>query len=238
MKGAASAEGLAGPSGERPAPSSTLGMAEVHLALGQVHLDRGDPAGAYEWFRAASLAGDARAFNMLGRCHDMGWGVPPDPAIAARYFHKAADLGDVWALFNLADLHCHGRGVVQDDMAAYRLYLAAARRGHLKALNMLGLFHECGRAVPADAACARQFFHAAAEGGDCWGCFNHARLLIARGTMDAALPWLERALQAGFPDFHAAMADALEGQDDPRLQALRARAAACARRAGNSGGAG
>lgn len=188
--------------------------------LGQIALDRGEASQALEWFRSAARSGDAAAFNMLGRCHERGWGTEPDSSAAARYYLKAADLGDVWAMFNLADLHCRGDGVARDDEAAHALYLAAARRGHVKSLNMLGLFHEAGRSVPPDRAAALAFFRAAAEGGDCWGRFNLARLLLADGFMAEALGWFERALDSGFPDFHRAMGEALADEADARLLAL------------------
>ncbi|WP_353860034.1 sel1 repeat family protein [Azospirillum formosense] len=199
---------------------------DVQLALGQQCLDRGgaERARAVEWFRIAARSGDARAVNMLGRCHEHGWGVPADPVQAAAYYRRAAELGDAWALFNLADLHCRGLGVAADDAEAYRLYAAAARRGNVKALNMLGLFHEAGRAVAEDGAGARRLFQAAAEGGDCWGRFNHARLLLQDGRVEEALAWFARALETGFPDFYRGMAAALAGQPDPRLRALAQRA--------------
>lgn len=206
-------------------------ITDAQLALGQLCLDRGGPeqeAQALDWFRSAARGGDARALNMLGRCHERGWGTAADPARAAAYYHAAADRGDVWALFNLGDLHCRGEGVPADDEAAYRLYAAAAKKGHVKALNMLGLFHECGRAVPADDAAALAFFRAAAEGGDCWGRFNYARMLTLAGGRDEALPWFRRALETGFPDFFRAMASALAESPDPDLQALARQAAALA----------
>ncbi|UEM01852.1 sel1 repeat family protein [Skermanella rosea] len=203
---------------------------DAQLALGQLCLDRGgaDLPQAIGWFRIAARSGDARAINMLGRCHERGWGVPADPAMAAAYYRKAAERGDAWALFNLGDLHCRGEGVEADDEAAYRLYAAAAGKGHVKALNMLGLFHECGRAVPADAAAARSLFKAAAEGGDCWGQFNHGRMLVLDGAIDRALPWFRRALGSGFPDFFRSMAAALAEHPDPDLQALARQASVLA----------
>lgn len=203
-------------------------ITDAQIALGQLCIDRGgaEQARAVDWFRSAARAGDARAVNMLGRCYERGWGVPADAATAAAYYLKAADMGDVWALFNLADLYCRGEGVPADDDAAYRLYAAAARKGHVKALNMLGIFHECGRAVPPDDKAAAMYFKAAAEGGDCWGCFNHARMLTIGGALDDALPWFRRALDTGFPDFYRSMAAALAGHADPRLLALAREAAA------------
>ncbi len=222
--------------GHAPSPADGGGngpdIIDVQLALGQLCLDRGgsEQAQAVEWFRSAARSGDARAINMLGRCYERGWGVAANPREAAAYYLKAADRGDVWALFNLGDLYCRGEGVPADNEAAYRLYAAAARKGHVKALNMLGLFHECGRAVPVDGAAARAFFKAAAEGGDCWGQFNHARMLILDGALDQAVPWLRQTLETGFPDFFHSMAAALAEHPDPRLQALARQASALAQR--------
>lgn len=205
-------------------PSRGLSAVDTLLALGQSCLDRGEGEQAFAWFRSAARGGDARAINMLGRCHEHGWGVPVDPVLAAAHYRKAADLGDGWALFNLADLHCRGIGVARDDDAAYRLYAASAAKGNAKALNMLGLFHESGRAVPSDEAAARALFKAAAEGGDCWGCFNHARLLLQDGAREEALRWFRLALDSGFADFHRSMAAALAPHPDPQIRALAAHA--------------
>ncbi|WP_372395033.1 tetratricopeptide repeat protein [Azospirillum sp. HJ39] len=214
--------------GTRASGSPGLGIADTLLALGQSCLDRGEGDRAVAWFRSAARGGDARAITMLGRCHERGWGVPADPCRAAAHYRKAADLGDGWAMFNLADLHCRGIGVPADDEVAYRLYAASASKGNAKALNMLGLFHESGRAVPADGNSARALFRAAAESGDCWGRFNHARMLLQDGSEEEALIWFRRALDSGFPDFYRGMAAALAPHPNPRIRALAAQAGALA----------
>ncbi len=233
---------MTGASGRQSPTAAGQGQPTVTdalLMMGQLCLDRGGNQGgeAVDWFRSAARGGTPAAINMLGRCYEHGWGVPPDPGLAAEYYLKAADLGDAWALFNLADLYFRGDGVAQDDDAAYRLYLAAARKGVVKALNMLGLLHERGGAVPADAGHALAYFRAGAEGGDCWGQFNYARHLIERGDVVAARFWLGEALKTGFPDFHRAMAAALADHPDAGLRALGRQAAARAgQAAGQQGG--
>lgn len=199
-------------------------LVETQLALGQMHLDRGEPDKALEWFRAAARSGDARALNMLGRAYERGWGIAANTKEAAVYFRQAAERGDVWAMFNLADLHCRGEGVERDETAAYALYAEAARRGHAKSLNMLGLFHEDGAAVPRDLDKALSFFQAGAKAGDCWAQFNAARLLLSRGTTDEAIRWLTASFETGFPDYFRHLAEALEGNSDPRLAAIGAEA--------------
>lgn len=193
---------------------------DAQLALGQSALNRGEGGAALEWFRAAARGGDARAFNMIGRCHEHGWGAASNPAVAADWYRRAVAMGDAWAMFNLGDLYMRGVGVTRDDAAAFDLYAEAARRGNAKALNMLGLFQEDGLfgAVDLQAACA--LFRAAAEAGDCWGSFNLGRLLVQAGEIDMALPWFSRALGAGFADFWQAMGATLQGHAHPALDAL------------------
>lgn len=201
-------------------------LPEAQLALGQMFLDRGDHALALDHFTAAARSGDARGFNMLGRMHERGWGVPADAAQAAAYYRHAAGMGDVWAKFNLADLHCRGDGVARDDASAFALYMEAAQSGHLKSLNMLGLFFEEGRAGPPDPAKAAEFYRAGAEGGDCWACLNHARLLLADNRPADAAAFLTRAIETGFADVYRAIADSYGNHPDPRLAAIAAHAEA------------
>src|ERR1700744_3134217 len=37
-----------------------------------------DPARALRWFTRAAEQGDTDAMNMVGRCHENGWGAPKD----------------------------------------------------------------------------------------------------------------------------------------------------------------
>nr|WP_237352015.1 tetratricopeptide repeat protein [Rhizobium sp. ACO-34A] len=215
------------PPPELQGDQSKADIVEAQLMLGQMALDRGEHDAAFEWFRVAAMGGDARALNMLGRCFERGWGTAPDLARAHDYFFHAAERGDAWAMFNLADL-CSQSGAYRDDAKAYALYVEAARRGVGKALNMIGLFHEDGRVVPADREQAATFFLAGAEGGDCWAQMNHARLLIENGNIDSALPWLERSLESGFPDFWATLGTGFAEHAEPRLRDICRRALALA----------
>ncbi len=211
---------------------SGFSSVEAQLLLGQLALQRGDHDAALEWFRIASRHGDARGFNMLGRCYERGWGVAVDEEMAVAYFRHAAELGDAWATFNLADAYARGRGCQRDDGLAYTYYVKAAGLGHAKSLNMLGLFHEEGRAVAADESAAREFFRAGAEAGDCWAQFNHARMLIGDREISGAVVWLDKALDSGFPDFWMSMAEILSAISEPQLQAIGRKARALS--AGNS----
>ncbi len=208
--------------------AAARGVTEAQLALARIRLTQGEHAdfpAAVRLLEQAGAAGDAEALNLLGRCHEQGQGTEADPAAAADCYARAAALGHAWAMFNLADLCGRGHGVPRDDAKAYGLYAAAAEKGHVKSLNMLGLFHEEGRGVAVDRARARALFEQGAEGGDCWAQFNLARLLAAEGEREAALGWIARSLENGFPDFWRAVAESLAASPQPEFRRMAQAAA-------------
>ncbi len=192
------------------------GIVEAMLALGQVLLDRQDRTGAAAWFGAAAAAGDAMGINMLGRCHELGWGMATDPARARALYARAAGMGLDWAQFNL------GMMVLRDGdaAAAGALFRDAAAQGHAKAMNMLGMLAEqAGRTAEA-----LDWYRAAAEGGDFRGQFNLGTVLAQSGDGDGAWAWLRRALDSGNPDVVAGVARLLDGHPHAGLRALAAEA--------------
>jgi hypothetical protein len=147
---------------------------------------KADPQAAFHWFVQAAQSGMAEAMNMVGRCLDQGWGVAETPKMAAQWFAAAAEKGDVWGLYNYATALTLGRGIAQDRARALELFRHAAAMGHAKSQNMIGSFHEDGWEVPVNLDVAAYHYARAAEGGDFRGCFNHARMEIAQGRLDAA----------------------------------------------------
>src|ERR1700761_201088 len=60
--------------------AAECGVAAGQLRLGRMLLDgsgvEADERAAFGWFTRAAAQGDAEAMNMVGRCHENGWGVP------------------------------------------------------------------------------------------------------------------------------------------------------------------
>lgn len=147
---------------------------------------------------------------MVGRCHDLGWGVPIDKERAAIWYRHAAGRGLVWAIYNYATLLALGEGVAEDKPAALDLFREAASRGNAKALNFVGSFYEDGWVVERDKEEAARCYAIAAEAGDFRAQFNHARMLIEADRSEDAQPWLERAWKGGTPRFREQMTDYLD----------------------------
>jgi hypothetical protein len=191
---------LAGPPAERAAfvrAAAEAGVAEAQAVYGQMLLDGhgvpSDPRAALGWFKRAAAQHHVMALNMVGRCYDLGWGTPVMKHRAAKCFRLAAEQGLDWAMYNYATLLALGDGVAEDKVAALDWLEKAARLGNAKAINFLGSFHEDGWVVPRDMAQAARLYARAAQGGDFRGCFNHARMLGAKGRSEEALAWLARA---------------------------------------------
>jgi TPR repeat protein len=188
---------------------------------------RQDRASALGWFRVAAEAGDVRGINMLGRCHELGWGTPVDFARAAVFYAAAAERGYDWAQYNLAGLHARGAGVPEDRARALALFRAAAAQNHAKSLTVLGRFLEEGwERVPRDPAAAYALYVRAARAGDFRAQYNLGTLLVQDGRLEEALGWFRQAAAAGSPDMLAHMARSLATRPEPALRAMAAEVAA------------
>ena len=207
---------------ERIRAEAEAGHAEAQVVWGQMLLDGAaglerDPRAAFAWFSRAAGQGHAMAVNMVGRCYDLGWGVPVDKAAAARWFSAAAEAGLDWGMYNYATALTLGAGVPEDRAAALDWFRKAAGQGNAKSMNYIGSFHEDGWVVAQDFAEAARWYARAAHGGDFRGQFNLARLLIASGRIDEALEWLARVPQTATPAFLAKVGNWLRATGDPRL---------------------
>jgi len=212
------------------------GVAEAQAVYGQMLLDgQGIPVDreqAVYWFKRAADANHAMAMNMLGQCHRHGWGVPANLVLAAYWYRLAAQQGLDWGMYNYATALALGEGLEADRPQALAWFEKAAALGHAKSINIIGGFHEDGWEVPVDKEQAFEHYRRAAEGGDFRGQFNYARLLIERGDIEAALPWLDRLPETATPAFLAKARAFLQQTDDARV---RARAAELARPAAGRG---
>lgn len=185
-----------------------------------------DPVEALHWFQLAASAGHSAAANMVGRCHELGVGTPVDFERAAAWYRRAASSDQDWGLYNLAHLHATGRGVALNQCRARALYSRAAALGHAKSMNMLGRYFEEGIAGEKNEAIAIHWYRRAAQAGDFRGQASIATIELARGNTDAAVGWLEQAIQTGSPSFLRHLARQLDACIEPRVLALRSRVAA------------
>jgi TPR repeat protein len=186
------------------------------MLLDGLGVDR-DAPGALDWFVRAAAQHHAMALNMVGRCYDQGWGTGIDKARAAECFRVAAEMDLPEAMYNRATLLALGEGVAEDRPEALALFERAAALGYAKAINHVGSFAEDGWVRPRDMARAAECYARAAEAGDFRGQFNHARMLIAAGDVDAALPWLGRAGAGGTSAFVVKAIAWLRSTGDERL---------------------
>lgn len=80
--------------------AAEAGLDWAQFNLGMVLLPTA-PAEALRRFRQAADQGHAKAANLVGRCLENGWGVPPDRETALRCYARAAEGGDFRGQYNL-----------------------------------------------------------------------------------------------------------------------------------------
>lgn len=218
------------------------GDAAAQLSWGLMLLDgHGTPRdlpAAFNWIQLAARSGGCDAMNMLGRCHELGWGTDVNLGIAAHCYRAAAELKHPWAQFNLACLILREDGVTGELTEALGLLARSARQGNIKAMNMLGRCCEEGWRGSQKSASARRWYLRAARGGCFRGAFHTARHLVADGEIDQAIQWLRRSIASAPADFCEELAKVFAGHADERLRAMSALAHAQAARAARQAPAG
>jgi len=174
--------------------AAELGVAAAQVRLGRMLLEGlgqpRDARAAFLWFMRAAKRNDAEAMNMVGRCHELGWGVPINLSQAAVYYRSSADIGYDWGQYNFANLLFDGRGVIRDLRHAFIWFLRAAIQGHSRAMNLLARCLEEGWGCARSAEQAAEWFRRAAEAGYFRAQYNHALGLLRQRERKAAESWL------------------------------------------------
>ena len=123
---------------------------------------------AFEYFLAATDAGDTKAPRYVGMCYRDGTGVEADLEKAVEYFKLASDLGDSTGKVYYADMLLAGEGTEQNVEEAMALYQDIVdTNGHDIALcaYKLGQIYDEGVYVEADAEKAAEYYQIAADNG-------------------------------------------------------------------------
>jgi len=181
-----------------------------------------DPVKVFRWFMRAAARGNAEALNMVGRCHQNGWGIAVDFASAAAAYRRSTDAAHDWGQYNLGNLLFDGRGIPPDQRQALRLYLLAAEQGHTRAMILLGRCLEEGWGCRPDQRAARYWYRRAAEGGYFRAQFNHALALLQAGQYALASQWFVRAAHGGDGNMRRAIEAVLKRTSHPALRAALA----------------
>lgn len=190
-----------------------------------------DPDAAFRWFQLAARLGHPDAINMVGRCHELGWGTALNTRMAAQCYRAAGEMGHAWANFNLAMLMLARDGAEGETREILALLVRSARRGNAKAMNHIGQMCEDGWRGRSRLAAARRWYVRAARRGCFRGAFNTARHLMADGNVDGAVYWLRRSIETAPAGFCAELGAYLGQHPEARLREIAALAGERARAA-------
>jgi len=204
------------------------GNSTAQVTYGQMLLDghgvAQDPSAALRWFGIAAAAQDLDGINMLGRCHELGWGTPVDREQARICYQRAAAKNHHWAQFNLATLMLRDDPTPGELRTALSLLVRSARQGNAKAMNMIGRYREFGWVGGINIPSAIRWYRRAGSRGCFRGAAHLARFLHAEGRMEEAEHWYARSIAAAPADFSRDLAVSLLSQTHAGLQVV-ARAA-------------
>jgi TPR repeat protein len=194
------------------------------VTLGRMLLDghgmNADPEAAFRWFRIAADAGDLDGINMLGRCYELGWGVPVDLAQARACYGRAAAKDHDWAQFNLGTLMLRMDDSRVSVEGALRLFVPSARRGNPKSMNMIGRYREFGWAGPVNIPSAIRWYRRAAVRGCFRGASHLARFMREQGRLDEAVRWYRQSAETAPFDFCRDLASHLFEAQEPQLHEI------------------
>ncbi|ARQ01603.1 tetratricopeptide repeat protein [Pseudorhodoplanes sinuspersici] len=190
----------------RIAYAAAVGGSKVaQVVYGQMLLDghgvARDLQAACRWFGIAAKAGDIDGINMLGRCHELGWGTVIDLDAARTCYQRAAAKNHHWAQFNLATLMLRDEGTPGAVATALTLLVRSARQGNAKAMNMIGRYREFGWSGPVNIPSAIRWYRRAAERGCFRGAAHFARFMLEQNRIDDAVSWYRRSAECAPVDF-------------------------------------
>ena len=129
----------------------------------------------------------AEAMYRLGRCHEMGIGVPANEDEAISWYAKASEYGSVRAArtimlkagecnpayrIQLARLFEKGYVVKKDCQEAFRILKMTADEGNLSAINELARCYEMGIGVDKDLKEAFRLYSLASDKGNAAAMIN------------------------------------------------------------------
>lgn len=141
------------------------GDVDAQVKLGEMYYNKKDYQNAYDWFRKAADAGNARAQYWLSICYQWGQGVKQDRKKAFDWAKKGARQGDVKAEYRLAEYYYSGNGVKRDRKKAFELVQIPAAKDYGLAVHRLGHCYSVGSGTTQDLEKAVKCFEHAAQLG-------------------------------------------------------------------------
>ncbi len=120
---------------------------------------------AYQAWRQADSAGDARGALYIGVLYDSGLGVGQNYAKAMAWYRRAAEQGSGAGSFNVGVMYDSGLGVRKSAREAATWYARAARQGSGRAAYNLAMLYETGTGVAKSRARAVEYYTLAAQHG-------------------------------------------------------------------------
>ena len=143
------------------------GEAWADVQAGVDAWSKGDYRTAFDQFKPAAEAGDAKAQFYLAEAFNLGRGTVQDYAEALKWYRKAADQAHPEAMEKLCSAYFFGENIIRkDEIEAAKTCAGAAKAGKVYAAFLAGYLYDFGKGVAVDQVQAAQFYKIAADGGN------------------------------------------------------------------------
>lgn len=149
-------------------------------------------------------------FAAILLCAAMLPAMTPEAKRSFDLFERRVEAGEPEAMFRMSALLERGFDTIPaDTLRSISLLRRSAEAGFPAAANYLGYLYQMGRILPENRDSAIYWLRVAADAGDPKAAHNIAWLMLERSESadTAALPYLERAADAGIPASITMLAD-------------------------------
>jgi len=191
---------------------------EAFWVLGQIikikeYPDLTFTAAIYEY--SSTMFNEPLSQNSLGEFYEKGLGVEQNYSKAVELYSSAAQQGLLAAYVNMGNLYLIGLGVPKSYEMAKSFYLDAAKAGYPKGQLKMGLWYSGEYTEEYNASEALSWLDKASNNNMPEAWFKLGFLYMGLGPglfrdddgvpkdIDKAIRYLERAVDAGFPDAYA-----------------------------------
>lgn len=147
---------------------------------------------------------NASALTALGKCYEIGEGVPFDTNMAVMYYRKAAEMNYAPAQYELGICFRDGIGLQSNTVIAADWFRRSAKQEHAGAAYALGQLYAVGDGVELDIPHAVTWYIIASNGGDVRAMCTLASCYekgegVSTVDYDQALYWYRKAAEKNYP---------------------------------------
>lgn len=149
------------------------------------------------YLKKSAELGNVSAMALLGKIYEDDVCSPEE---AARFYRMAADAGDSASMVSFSRCLTNGIGVQVDCAKSFKYLQMAAEAGEVYACSLLSRHLQAGKDTEADLDKAEYYAKYAVDRGDTPALESYGIVLIQKGRVSEAIPYLKKAANYNLPE--------------------------------------